>query len=99
MSEIHSNHRHRCWVEIDPEALRHNADMLRARGGMELLAVVKANAYGHGAAAVSRALQGRAALFGVANLREAEDVEVTKPETPILLLGTCLAEEREAALL
>ncbi len=94
-----NSHRHRCWIEVDPDALRHNADSLRARGGMDLLAVVKANAYGHGAAAVVRALQGHATLFGVANLHEAEEVETTKTTTPIILLGTCLPEEREAALL
>ncbi len=95
-----TNHlRHRCWIEVNPDALRHNADTLRARDGMDLLAVVKANAYGHGAAAVVRALQGQAALFGVANLHEAEEVEATNTTTPIILLGTCLPEEREPALL
>jgi len=65
---------------------------------MELLAVVKANAYGHGTADVVRALDGRAALFGVANLHEAEGVEAVKSTTPIVLLGSCLPDEREAAL-
>ncbi len=90
--------RRRCWAEIDLAALLHNADTLRAQGGMELLAVVKANAYGHGTADVVRALDGRAALFGVANLHEAEDVEAVKTTTPIVLLGSCLPDEREAAL-
>ncbi|MCE9520616.1 MAG: alanine racemase [Verrucomicrobia bacterium] len=99
MSDATNHHRHRCWIEVDPDALRDNAKTLRARGGMDLLAVVKANAYGHGAAAVVRALQGSAALFGVANLHEAEEVETTNTTTPIILLGTCLPEEREAALL
>ncbi len=65
---------------------------------MELLAVVKANGYGHGAAAVARALQGRASLFGVANLHEAEAIEATNVGVPIVLLGACLPEEREFAL-
>jgi alanine racemase len=90
--------RQRCWTEIDLDALQRNADTLGARGGMELLAVVKANAYGHGAAAVARALGGRAALFGVANLQEAEELEATNTSAPILLLGACLPEEREFAL-
>ena len=90
--------RRRCWAEIDLAALLHNADTLRAQGGMELLAVVKANAYGHGTADVVRALDGRAALFGVANLHEAEDLEAVKTTTPIVLLGSCLPDEREAAL-
>lgn len=90
--------RHRCWIEVGVDALRHNADALRARGGAELLAIVKANAYGHGAAAVVRALRGRAGLFGVANLREAEDLDAANAKSPIVLLGTCLSDEREPVL-
>ncbi len=93
-----ANAPHRCWVEVDSDALRHNADALRVRGGMALLAIVKANAYGHGAAAVVRALQERAALFGVANLREAAEVAAANPAAAIVLLGPCLPEEREPAL-
>ncbi len=89
---------HRCWVEIDLDALFENITVVRERAGCELLAVVKANAYGHGAATIARALDGKAALLGVANLHEAEEIEATKSHTPILLLGTCLPEEREAAL-
>lgn len=92
------NLRHRCWLEIDLDAIAHNADVLREHGGMELLAIVKANAYGHGAAAVARVLGDRAVLLGVANLHEAEDVEGTRTTAPIVLLGACLPEEREPAL-
>ncbi len=91
-------HRHRCWVEIDLDAFAQNIAVVRERAGCELLAIVKANAYGHGAASIARALDGKAALLGVANLREAEEIEATKSTSPILLLGTCLPEEREAAL-
>jgi alanine racemase len=90
--------RDRCWIEVSVDALRHNADALRAHGGTELLAIVKANAYGHGAAAVVRALHGRAVLFGVANLREAADVKSANAKARMVLLGTCLPEERERAL-
>jgi len=39
---------YRCWAEIDRAALRHNAKVVRDRiGSAEMLAVVKANAYGH----------------------------------------------------
>lgn len=89
---------HRSWVEVSGDALRHNAETLRARGGMELLPVVKANAYGHGATAVAQALKGRAAMFGVANLCEAKALRAANVKAPIVLLGTCLAEEREPAL-
>ena len=40
---------YRCWAEIDRGALRHNMKVVRDRlGSTEMLAVVKANAYGHG---------------------------------------------------
>ena len=63
---------YRCWTEIDRRALRHNAIIVRERAGStEVLAVVKANAYGHGLMGVAEALAGEAQLFGVANLEEA----------------------------
>lgn len=98
MTDTLPEHRHRCWVEIDLTALSENIAVIRERAGCDLLAVVKANAYGHGAATIVRALEGKAALLGVANLHEAEEIEATKTPTPILLLGTCLPVEREAAL-
>ena len=48
---------YRCWAEIDRSALRHNAAVVRERiGSAELLAVVKADAYGHGLIGVAQAL-------------------------------------------
>ena len=52
--------------------MRHNAAVVRDRiGSAELLAVVKANGYGHGMIGVAQALANDAQLFGVANLEEA----------------------------
>ncbi len=63
---------YRCWAEIDRSALRHNAKVVRERiGSAEMLAVVKANAYGHGLMGVAETLADDAQLFGVANLGEA----------------------------
>ena len=46
---------YRCWAEIDRAALRHNAKVVRDRiGSAEMLAVVKANAYGHGLLGVAQ---------------------------------------------
>ena len=88
----------RCWAEIDRAALRHNARVAQERVGREteLLAVVKANAYGHGMVEVARALREEAKLFGVANLREAEELRASGLPHPILLLGPALPEERAA---
>ena len=46
----------RAWLDVDLDAVRHNARLLRARAGVPLIAMVKANAYGVGAVMVSRAL-------------------------------------------
>ena len=56
---------------IDLEALRHNYRLARALGGGKALAVVKADAYGHGAVACARALEAEADGFGVACIEEA----------------------------
>jgi alanine racemase len=85
---------YRCWAEIDRSALRHNAAVVRERiGAVELLAVVKANAYGHGMVGVAQALVDDAQLFGVANLDEAIDLRRALPH-PIVILGPALPEER-----
>src|SRR5476651_2732749 len=85
---------YRCWAEIDRSALRHNAAVVRERiGAAELLAVVKANAYGHGMVGVAQALVDDARLFGVANLDEAIDLRRALPH-PIVILGPALPEER-----
>ena len=85
---------YRCWAEIDRSALRHNAAVVRERiGSAELLAVVKADAYGHGLIGVAQALANDAQLFGVANLEEAIAVRNDLSHT-IIILGPALSEER-----
>lgn len=87
----------RCWAEIDLDALCRNARTLRTHaGGADLMAVIKANAYGHGAQQVARALGWVAQMFGVANLAEAREVRATSPDTPIFILSPALPEERRA---
>jgi alanine racemase len=85
---------YRCWAEIDRAALRHNAKVVRDRiGSAEMLAVVKANAYGHGLPGVAQALAGDAQLFGVANLEEALILRESLPH-PVVILGPATPEER-----
>ncbi|CAN5518100.1 alanine racemase [soil metagenome] len=88
----------RCWAEVDRAALRHNARLARERVGPEtqLLAVVKANAYGHGMVEVGAALQSEVQLFGVANLAEAMELRASGIGQPILILGPALPGEQEA---
>ena len=88
----------RCWAEIDGAALRHNARVARERVGPStaLLAVVKANGYGHGIVEVATGLHEEADLFGVANLHEALELRAGGISHPILILGPALPEERSA---
>ena len=91
-----SAHVSRTWAEIDPAALRHNAAAVRAQVGarVQLMAVVKANAYGHGTGPVVRALAGRVEMFGVANVREAVEVREQAADASVFILGPALPEER-----
>ena len=85
---------YRCWAEIDRSALLHNAKIVRKRvGSAEMLAVVKANAYGHGLIGVAETLADQAQLFGVANLEEALALRESFPH-PIIILGPALPGER-----
>ena len=62
-----------CRAEIDLDAVEHNARVLvRAAAGARVMAVVKADAYGHGAVPVSlAALRGGATALGVTTIEEA----------------------------
>jgi len=92
-----SLYRPTCAV-IDLAALHHNYLQIRARAGCAVLAVVKADAYGHGAVAVARALGTFGIdLLGVALLEEAQELRDAGITTPILLLGETFAGQ-EAAL-
>jgi alanine racemase len=86
---------YRCWAEIDQSALRHNATVVseRLEPDVQLLAIVKANAYGHGMVGVAKALAQVAQIFGVANLEEAT---ILRRDVwhPIIILGPALPEER-----
>jgi alanine racemase len=88
----------RSWVEIDLSALRHNLQVLRnhATPGARMAAVIKADAYGHGLAAVARALDADADLFAVANVTEAQSARTAGATKPILVLGPALPDERAA---
>jgi alanine racemase len=88
---------YRCWAEINQDALRHNAGVARERiGSAEMLAVVKANAYGHGMIGVAQALATEVQLFGVANLDEATALRQAGLAHPIIILGPALPDERRA---
>jgi alanine racemase len=83
------------WAEIDLNAYAHNIRELRriTQPDTRLMAVVKANGYGHGAAEVAReALKHGAAWLGVGRINEAVDLRGAGLEAPILVLGYTPAE-------
>lgn len=78
------------WVEISLDALRHNIEAYRQLlpADVGLMAVVKADGYGHGAAAVAReALVCGASYIGVAFLDEGLELRRAGVTAPILVLG------------
>lgn len=86
----------RAWAEIDLAALRSNLAVARQACGVDLMAVVKAGAYGHGLEEIARALATEGiAFFGVANVREARQIRHAGVATRIYLLGPTWAGERE----
>jgi alanine racemase len=85
----------RSWAEIDLSALRHNLRTAREAAGCEVMAVVKAGAYGHGLEDVAKALASEnIAFFGVANVGEARRIADAGVSTRIYLLGATWAAER-----
>ena len=78
----------RTWKEINTEALCNNFDIIREKLGCDICAVVKADAYGHGALGVATALEQKGAKsFAVSNIQEAEELRSGGIKAPILILG------------
>ena len=85
-----SSHSQRdAWVEVDLDAIAHNVAVLRARvAPARFMAVVKADAYGHGAVPVARAaLQAGADGLAVALVQEGVELRRAGIEAPILVLS------------
>ena len=89
----------RNWAEVDLNALRSNF-RVAAGAGHGVIAIIKADAYGHGAVEVAKTLELEADLeaFGVATLEEALKLRKSGILSPILLLSTALADERETII-
>ena len=77
------------WVEIDLKAIRFNLRMIKEKvGKTKIMAVVKADAYGHGAVEISKvALEEGAYALAVSNLEEALELRNAQIACPILILG------------
>jgi alanine racemase len=91
----------RAWVEVDLAALDRNVGRIKAAlpSRMRYVAVVKANAYGHGMPeVVARLLQAGIGRFAVANVEEAALLREIGPEAEVLVLSPALPEEHARAV-
>lgn len=86
----------RCWAEIDLAALERNLRLIRASlpPHIRYVAVVKADAYGHGLPqTAARLMHAGADLLAVANIAEAAAIRELSPDFPVLLLSATLPDE------
>ncbi len=89
-SNISRMQRERAWVEVNVAAIDHNIRQIRQllKPETDLMAVVKADAYGHGAVTVAKAvLNAGATWLGVATIPEGIELREAGIESPILVLG------------
>jgi alanine racemase len=94
--------RQRAWVEIDQNALRHNVRQFKnlLRPGTDLMAVVKADAYGHGAIRVAQmSLEAGATWLAIATLGEGIELREGGITAPILILGAINTPEEVRAII
>lgn len=85
-------------VVVDMDALASNMDAIREKAGVPIMAVVKADAYGHGAVQVARLLQDKCAFFCVSSILEAMELRQAGLTKPILLLGYTPADAYPTAI-
>jgi alanine racemase len=98
---LSSMRQERAWVEINLAALAQNVRQLKGllNSKTELMAVVKADAYGHGAVTVAQtALQHGATWLGVATIPEGIELREAGIQAPILLLGATNTPDQVRAI-
>jgi len=89
----------RVWADVSLDDIKHNYKVIRSHVAPEtkIMAIVKADGYGHGAVQTARVLSEMGAdMFGVSNLDEARQLRHGGITSPILILGytpyECAAE-------
>jgi len=86
------------WIEVDLNAIKHNLEAVKSKvgSGTKILAIVKADAYGHGAVKVSQTLeQNGTNMLGVAFPGEGIELRNNNITIPILILNPVLSEQIE----
>ena len=82
----------RTWIEVNLPAIAANAEAIKAHTGTCLIAVIKADAYGHGAVRVAQTLHEIADMFAVATMEEGAELRDAGIRKPILILFSPLPE-------
>ena len=86
------------WVTVDLDVISRNFDTIREKADADVMAIVKADAYGHGAIPIARLLQDRCAFFGVSSIAEALELRNAGLPNPILILGYTPISAYETAI-
>ena len=79
--------RDHAYAVVDLSAIEQNILAVQRRAGVPVMAVVKADAYGHGAVPVAKHLEDKCAFFGVSAMDEALELRQAGIRKPILILG------------
>jgi alanine racemase len=81
------------WAEVDLRALKRNYDRIKAYTQSEIMPIVKADAYGHGALEIVQTLYDMGARrFGVAVLEEALEIKAAFPDVLVMMIGSMPVE-------
>ncbi|GAA0852669.1 alanine racemase [Aliiglaciecola litoralis] len=81
-------------ILIDLDALKHNCRIAQSLApNSKTVAVIKADAYGHGAIDIAQALQSQVAMFAVSSIEEAMELRMAGIRIPILLLEGCFSQQ------
>lgn len=86
------------YVQINLDTIAQNLEAIQKKAGVPVMAVLKANAYGHGAVALARLLQGKCVFFGVASISEALELRKAGINEPILVFSRVTADTFAAAV-
>jgi alanine racemase len=95
------NSEYSVWIELKAARLLENLKVIRAAAGpeKEVLAVIKANAYGHGLQQIAHSLDGEVLYLGVSSIKEALELKDLELKSRIFLFGRLFPNEIGAALL
>ena len=87
------------WVEVDLSAIQANARAIKAYAhGRSLIAVIKADAYGHGVIPVAETLCEEAAIYAVATVAEAVELRTAGIKKPVIVLFNALPVQVETII-